>query len=286
MLVWLNDCVKIIAGGPQTLSYYPDDLLDDFGISSPNCVVKDGDTVYALSSQGQVFRMTKNAKDELSVYVGDLVQQFPENASYLTVYRNGLDNGLFIGNGSNTVMRYGLNSTAWSPVYKPVGGIGALGAVETSAGNYTLCAARATAAGFILGRDLTTYQDDGQNYSACFATIGSIVLSEPLEPLVPVYYVAGYFAAGGAVPTVSVMPNEITSASGPGFVTIFNPQEEPSLGSTPSSTLMAKQWNLYDAPALKTSLLMHHLQVKISFPAENFPSTIFGIALKHDRSDE
>ncbi|HEX3091218.1 MAG TPA: hypothetical protein VHW72_01280 [Candidatus Angelobacter sp.] len=286
MLVWLNDCVKIVAGGPQTLSYYPDDLLDGFGISSPNCVWKKDDTIYALSTTGQVCKITKDAKDELSVYVADLVQQFPENASYLTMHENGLDKGLFIGNGSNTVMRYGLNSSAWSPVYKPVGGIGALASIETTLGNYTLCAARATAAGWILGRDLTTYQDDGQNYSACFATIGSIVLSEPLEPLVPVYYVAGYFAAGGQIPTVSVMPNEISASSGPGFVTIFNPQDEPSLGSTPSSTLMAKQWNLYDAPALKTSLLMHHLQVKISFPAENFPSTIFGIALKHDRSDE
>jgi uncharacterized protein (DUF1330 family) len=285
LLVWLNDSVKIIAGGPQTLSFYPDDLLDNFGISSPNCVWKDGDTVYALSTQGQVMKLTKDAMDEVSVYVGDLVQQFKENVSYLTVLKNGLDKGLFIADGSTNVMRYGLTSTAWSTVYKPVGGIGALASIETSLGNYTLCAARATAAGFILGRDLTAYQDDGANYSACFATIGSIVLSEPLEPLVPVYYVAGYFAAGGQVPTVSVMPNEISASSGPGFVTINNPQDEPSLGATASSTLMAKQWNLYDAPALKTSLLMHHLQVKISFPQENFPSTIFGIALKHDQSD-
>jgi hypothetical protein len=283
MLVWLNDCIKIIAGGPQTLSYYNDDLLDNFGISSPNCVWRDGDTVYALSTTGQVFRMTKNAMDEVSVFIGDLVQQFPENLSYLTVHKNGLDKGLFISNGSSSVLRYGLTSQAWSPVYKPVGGIGALASIETTLGNYTLCAARASAAGFILGRDLTTFQDDGQNYSACFATIGSIVLSEPLEPLVTVYYVAGYFAAGGQVPTVQVMPNEISASTGPGFVTIMNPQDEPDMGATASTTLMAKQWNLYDAPQLKTSLLMHHLQVKISFAAENFPSTIFGIALKHDK---
>jgi hypothetical protein len=67
-------------------------------------------------------------------------------------------------------------------------------------------------------------------------------------------------------------------------VTINNPQDEPSLGATPSATIMGKQWNLYDS-MIGTSLLMHHLQVKISFPQENFPSTIFGVALKHDRSD-
>jgi hypothetical protein len=60
---------------------------------------------------------------------------------------------------------------------------------------------------------------------------------------------------------------------------------EPSLGATQSQTLSALQWNLYDLPNMKNSLLMHHLQVKISFPAENFASTIFGIALKHDQND-
>lgn len=285
LLVWLNDALKIIAGGPQTLSYYSTDLLDNFGISSPNAITKDGDTITALLTSGQVFSLNVSSKTELSAFIADIVQTFPENASYLAYHRNGLDNGLFLGDGSTNVLRYGLNNSAWSPTYKPVGGIRAMNSIETSVGNYTLCAARATAAGFILGRSLSSFQDDGQNYSACFATIGSIVLSDPLEPLVPVFYVAGYFAAGGLVPTVQVMPNEISSSTGPGFVTVNNPQDEPSLGATASTTLMGKQWNLYDA-LLSTSLLMHHLQVKISFAAENFPSTIYGIALKHDRSDE
>ena len=289
MLVWLNDAVKIIAGGPTTLSYYPDDLMENFGISSPDCVVKDGDTITAFTTSGQVFQLTENSKTEISVFIGDVVGGIPgqttgfsRSASYLALHRNGLDNGLFLGDGSASVLRYGTNVQAWSPVYKPVGGIKAIGSIETGAGTYTLCAGRATAGGYILGRDLSSVQDDGANYSACFATIGSIVLSEPLEPLVPVYYVAGYFAAGGAVPTVSVMPNEISAASGPGFTQINNPQDEPSLGATASTTMMAKQWNLYDS-FLPTSLLMHHLQIKISFPAENFASTIFGVALKHDR---
>jgi len=285
LLVWLEDAVKIITGGPTTLSYYSLDLLDNFGISSPNCVTKDGDTITALLTSGQVFSLNVNSKTELSAFIGDLVQAFPENASYLTTHRNGLDNGLFLCDGSANILRYGLNVQAWSPMYKPVGGIKALRSIETSVGNYTLCAGRATAAGFILGRDLTSVQDEGQNYTNCFVTIGNMVLSQPLEPLVPVYYVAGYFAAGGTVPAIAVLANEITGSTGPGFATIPYFQEEPPLGATPSTTLMQRNWNLYDIPSMRNSLLMHHLQVRISFPQENFASTIFGLALKHDTTD-
>lgn len=285
LLVWLNDALKIIAGGPQTLTYYPSDLLDNFGISSPNCLTKDGDTITALLTSGQVFSLNTTSKTELSAYIADIVQTFAENQSYLTTHRNGLDNGLFLGDGSTNVLRYGLNSQAWSTIYKPQGGIRALNSIETTVGNYTLCAGRATTAGFILGRNLTAFQDDGVNYSACFATIGNMVLSQPLEPLVPVFYVAGYFAAGGALPTISILPNEITGSSGPGFVTLPEAGDEPSLGATPSQTLMAKQWDVKLMPNFKNSCLMHHLQVKVSFPPENFGSTIFGVALKHDQSD-
>jgi hypothetical protein len=283
MLVWLNDSVKIIAGGPQTLSYYSDDLLEKVGISSPNCVQRDGDEIYALLTSGQVFKLDKESKVEISAFIADLAQQFPENASYLAVHRNGLDNGLFLGDGSASVLRYGLNVNAWSPVYKPVGGVKALNSIETSVGTYTLCAGRATAAGYILGRSVGTFQDDGANYSACYATIGNIVLSQPMEDLVPVYYVAGYFAKGGAIPTVSVLVNEINASSGTGFQTITDINDEPAIGAQASQTLLAKNWNLYSMLG-PNSLLIHHLQVKISFPQENFGSTIYGIALKHDQS--
>lgn len=282
LLVWLPSAVKFITGGPETLSFYDTDLLDNFGISSPNCVSKDGDTVRVLTTQGQIWRLDTQSKTEESNFIGDIIQGFSETNSYLTTHRNGLDNGAFISNGSDTVMRMGLNTEAWSPQYKPVNGIKALRSVETSIGNYTLCAARATAAGFILGRDLTSFQDEGQVYSKCFVTIGSIVLSPPLTELVPVYYVAGYFAPVGTIPTVSVLANEITGTSGPGFVVIPEPQDEPNYGATASVTILAKQWNLYVIQSMKNSLLMHHLQVRFDFPQEAAANTIYGMALKHD----
>lgn len=278
LLVWLSDSVKIIAGGPQTLSFFTVDLLANFGISSPNCVDKDGDTIRVITTQGQEFSLTVSDKTEDGNFVADLIQtDFAPAGSYITTHRNGLDSGVFIGNGTDTILRYGLNIGAWSTIYKPVGGIRALKSIETSVGKYTLCAGRATTAGFILGRDLTTNQDDSQNYSNCFATVGNIVLSAPLQELASVGWIGLYLAAVGSIPTVSILPNEISGTSGVGFIPIPNPVDE--LGMTPSTTLLSKLWSLSNQQTLKTSLLFHHMQVRIAFPAENFPNTIKVLSL-------
>lgn len=283
LIVWLTDAVKIIAGGPATLSFFSVDLLDNFGISSPNCVDKDGDTIRVITTQGQQFTLTVTAKDEDGAFVADLIAaNFTPNTSYITTHRNGLDSGVFLSNGESKVLRYGLNIGAWSPVYNVVAGVKAIRSIETSVGHYTLCAGRASAQGYILGRDLTTYQDDSANYANCYATIGNIVLSEPLQELVPVAWIAGYFAQTGTVPTVSVLPNEISGTSGIGFITLPDPVEEPPIGQSASTTLMAKRWSTSNQQIMLRSLLYHHMQVKIAFPQENAANTIKVLAFGPD----
>lgn len=278
LLVWLNNAIKIIAGGPATLSFFAVDVLQSMGISSPNCVDKDGDIIRIITTQGQQFTLTVSDRMEDGNFVADILgANFAPAASYITTHRNGLDSGVFLSDGSATVMRHGLNIGAWSPQYKPVGGIKALRSIETSTGKYTLCAGRASAAGFILGRDLTTVQDDGVNYSNCFATVGNITLSEPLQPLTNVDWICGYFAAVGSTPTVDILPNEISGTSGIGFLNLTDPVDE--LGAAPSTTLMAKRWSTTNTTQKKTSTLYHHLQVRISFPQENFANTIKLLAI-------
>lgn len=286
LLVFLADAIKMIAGGPQTLSFYPSDLLDTIGISSANCLHKDGDIIRIFTTQGQQMTLSTNEKTDDGNFIADQLQTFPPASSYLAVHRNGLDSGVFLGDGSTNMFRYGINIGSWSTIYKPVNGIKAIRSVETSTGIYTLCAGRATGGGFILGRNLTTFQDDGQNYSNCFATVGNFVLSEPGQTLVPVLYIAGFFAATGSIPAVSVLPNEISGTSGIGFIPVPNPQEEPNIGQTvPSSTLMAKLWNLKNVQTMKMSLQFHHLQVKIAFPPENKANTIKVLSLQHEEHE-
>jgi hypothetical protein len=37
VLVWGSDYISMALGGPQTLSFYPYDLLEGIGVNSPNC---------------------------------------------------------------------------------------------------------------------------------------------------------------------------------------------------------------------------------------------------------
>lgn len=285
LLVYLADRVGLVLGGPQTLTFYQYDLLTNFGVTSPNCLHQDAQTIYALTTQGQLWTMNGANRTEEGHYVADYIQNtFAPATSYLTMHRNGLDSGLFLSNGVDTALRYGTNIGAWSLPAKPVGGIGALRSVETSTGIYTLCAAPATAAGFILGRNLNTWQDNGNNYTNCFTTIGSITLSDLGEPLYPVQHIVGYFAAVGSKPVVDILPNEITANSGIGFINLPDTSPEPPIGQTnPSSTIKQYRYRVNMMNSSLASQLMHHLQIRITFPPENVPNSIIKLAVKPDQ---
>lgn len=291
MLVFLSDRVDIILGGPQTYSFYSQDLLKNFGLSNPNAMSQDGDSAHLLTTAGQFFQVGPG-RQELGSYVADLIQQtFNPTTAYVTVHRNGLDAGVFIGDGSANILRHGLNIGAWSTMAKPVNGIGAIQSIETTVGTYTLCAGRPTGGGYILGRNLNTWQDDSQNYTLCQATIGSISLSQPGAPLLPVHHIVAYFNAvgtltggGPSIPQMQIMPNEISSSVGVGFLTLPETVPEPPTGQTiPSQSLLQLRWPVNMVNSTFISQLMHHLQVRITFAPENAPNTVKSLAIKGDQ---
>lgn len=291
------DYFGLALGGPQTLAFYPLVILKNFGISSPNCLYQDGQTLYCLTTQGQLFVMTSGSKTNEGHYVSDFIAaNFPPASSYVTVHRNGNDVGLFMSNGSTTVLRDGINVGAWSVPYYPVGGVGALNSIETSVGKYSLCMGSNTTGGFIMARNLNAWADLGGNYTSTFSpnkvgiTIGSITLSGPGEGLAPVQHIVGYFDAAGLgnvvdQPTVAILPNEISGATGIGFITIPSDQvvpEPPPPAALVSTTLQSLRFpvNMMNSTA---SQYMHHLQVKITFPSTNAPHTIKALAIKFDQ---
>jgi hypothetical protein len=198
------DYFGLVLGGPYTLSFYPLVIEKNFGISSPNALYQDGQTLHALTTQGQLFEITSGGKTNEGHYVADFIaNNFPPASTYVTLHRNGLDSGLFLANGSTTVLRNGVNVGAWSVPYYPVGGIGALNSIETSVGTYSLCAAPTVEAGYIMARNLNSWQDAGGQYTSNFAldgcgiTLGNITLSGPGEPLSPLHHVILYADAAG-----------------------------------------------------------------------------------------
>jgi hypothetical protein len=294
LLVWGSDYLSMALGGPQTLSFFPYDLMKNFGVSSPNCVCHDGDTIYAFLTSGQLFMLNDSGKSETGNYIVDQLKSFAPASSYVSLHRNGTDSGVWIGDGSTNMFRYSLNIGAWSTEYKPVGGLGAFRSVETSVGVYTLCGGRTSGGGYILGRSLTSWQDDGQNYSNCFVTIGSITLTPPGATLVPVEHIVGYFDAVGSlgptydsagnptsptggptVPTVSILPNEQSATAGPGFIALGQPKSEYTTAQLQSSSMLSLRWDVDSMNVANlVSQWMHHIQVMISFPPENAPHTV------------
>jgi hypothetical protein len=319
LLVWGADYISMALGGPQTLSFYPYDLLKGVGIASPNALSQDGDTLSILTTQGRALQINLAGETEIGDYVSDQIEQiFQPATSYVATHRNGADNGFWLADGSSTLLRYGLKLQAWSTLYKPVGGMGAIRSIETSPGKYSLLAGRATGGGYILARSdgggnpaLVNRQDDGQNYSNCFVTIGNITLSQPGQKLVPLEHIVGYFDAAGTLgplgganqvkqangsfplggpsfPSVYILPNEVSSTSGIGFQQLLAGNDsgalpEPVDGAAPSTTLLQLRWPVSQMNGLNASQLMHHLQVKFVFAPENAPNTIKAMALMFEK---
>ena len=295
LLVWGADYVSMALGGPQTLSFYPYDLMKNFGISSPNCLAQDGDTISVISTAGQFWTLNVSGETETGNYVSDLIAgDFFPATSYVAYHRQGYDSGLWLGDGSTNLLRYGLTIGCWSTLYKPVGGIGALGSIETAVGVRTLLAGRAQGAGYILGRNLNDWQDDGQLYTGCTVTIGNISLSPLGAALIPVEHIALYCDAvgglatggGATIPSVEILPNEISSvpgsstSQGVGFVELTDPVSEYTTAANPSQSILALSWPTDSITQGTVTKLMHHLQVRISFPPENAPNTIKAMAIK------
>lgn len=296
LVVFGADYFGLALGGPQTLTFYPLVILRNFGISNPNAIYQDGQTLHCLTTQGQMYEITSNSKENEGHYVSDfLAANFPPASSYVTLHRNGNDVGLFLGNGSTTVLRNGTNIGAWSVPYYPVGGIGALASIETSIGTYSLCAAPTTAGGFIMVRDLDSWEDLGGEYTSTFApngvgiTLGSITLSGPGEALSPVQHIVGYFDAAGAngvvdVPAVAILPNEISAVNtATGFITLPETVPEPPPPTALVSTSLQQLRYPINMANSQASQYMHHLQIRVIFPSTNAPHTIKALAVKFDQ---
>jgi hypothetical protein len=289
LLVFLADKVCCVRGGPQTLSFYPDTIMTNFGVSSANCLFQDGQELYVLSTQGQIYSMSEGAKQNEGLRIADYIaNNFPTPSSYVTYHRNGNDVGLYLCNGTTQMLRFGPNVGGWSVPYYPVGGCTALNSVETSIGTYSLLTTNSS--GYILARNLSSWQDDGGTYTnptnpnTVYVNIGSITVSQAGEPLVPVQHIIGYFdTADGAQPSISILPNEIAD-TGLGWIAI--PPDaiipEPPYGALPSTTLQQLRYPINMCNSV-TSQFMHHLQIKIAFPSTNSPHTIKTLCIKFDQ---
>lgn len=275
LIVGLQDELWAIVGGPTTLSFYPQQILQNFGVLSPNCMIADGDTLYIYTSTQQLFQLTFSGQTEIGYPIADLLANtFTPTASYLAVHRNGPDEGLFISDGSANVMRYSIAKSIWCPLATVVGGISAIGSVQTQPGIHQLLAGTGVGSQSPLSRNTGAFTDGASSTYTAFATIGSIILS-PMGSagLTKIKsFVVASAKEGGTAPTLSVLPNEISGS----FTSIpFSNQDPYQLPATTTVDRKEYQWLGIQSPLPNA---MRHVQVKLSFIAEAEPGEIYALA--------
>jgi hypothetical protein len=302
LLVYLADRVAVILGGPETISFYSMDAFSNFGVSNSNAVFRDGSTIGQFTTQRQYAELQGPQKAEIGEHIGDyLSANFAAASTYATSHRDGLDVGTFLSNGVDQVLRFGPNVPSWSVPAFPTFGAGALRSIETSVGVYSLmlAAPNGGTANYLYARDLNSWGDggtyganNGTAYANCNVVIGSITLSQLGGRMFPLQHVVGYFDAAGtldhggpSIPTIWIMPNEISSTAGIGFVQLPEFVQEPPVGQNqPSKSLLALRWNVNMLNSQLASQYIHHLQLKVEFEPESAPNTIKAIAFGEDQT--
>lgn len=259
-----------IIRGLDSVTFYSQKFLSNFGLLNQNAIAQDGDILYVFTSQRQLFNMTGNGLEEAGFDIADQLNSFDPAASYLVLHRAGHDSGLFVCDGATNIFRYNLAKDCWSPKSQPTGGLSCIGSIQTTSGVQRLLVGRN--ASNIWYRNTATWADDGTAYTAS-GTIGSIVVSSigNLTDLTAILLERS--ADGGTDPTVSVLTNEISGS----FTALPNPVAEHPL--LPATTSLVAKRHYLKAAATPLPTQMHHLQVKVAFPTQNDHSELYTLAL-------
>lgn len=260
LVVHTSKDLEVILGGPQTLTFWPQPLLKNYGTLNSNYVDQDGDEIVFYSTQQQLWAISPSSKNEVGFHVAPtLAGLFPAASGYLAIHKSGQDQGLFICDGSANAMRYNMTAEAWDVKQTPSTGLGPIASIDLAVSPPVRTLVTA-AGGLILKRDTTSFSDNGSAYSA-FGIVGSIVLSQSGEPDANVESVFLTSAAVGTALAVSVLPNEISGS----FTSLINPVAEP-WRLPASSTITMQRWDWKSNTGAKAQLVKH-LQVKITMPA-------------------
>jgi hypothetical protein len=279
-LVFTVSDIYLIAGnGTATSPLFAYPYAEGIGLLSYNALAVNGTTIGFFSSDSQFIVIEPSGGfGEIGFPIGDLFEANnwnPQNV-YVTWHVSGSqDKAWYVADGSTGWFR--CNPTAapetgltWSPFATITGGVKAVRSIEVSPGVHKLLLGP-TGTGQILKRDLSTNADNGTPYTAFF-TIGSIVLAQPGQ-IAELAFITTDSKAIGTRPTVAVLLDEISGAFDQLTKFVSDPPDLPA-----SVTTYAQRFWFFD-DATQSPALCRHMQMKFSWPAENFPNEMLSLTL-------
>jgi hypothetical protein len=279
ILVFLSADVYAILGGPVFSTFFPSPMVPGVGLLHYNALDIHGGMTFLVTADRQFISMDPSGgAQRMGGPVADKIQNFNASTAYVTVHESGNDNAIFVSDGLTGWFRlnpsqFPNGTQVWSPFANITNGAGAVLSIEVTRGDHRLLVAGIGPNKPILQRDFTTWEDNGTPYT-CFATVGSFMLAQPGQ-IAGLTFVNVRAIRIGTTPLVSFLLNEIN-----GTFTDF-----PSAQPYP--------WQIYGATGAPTSIysnayyfrdtgdpaLAEHLQVKISFPAENVQNEVLTLSL-------
>jgi hypothetical protein len=279
ILVFLTSDVYAICGGPVFSTFFATPMVPGIGLLHYNALDVHGGVVYLFTSDNQFISMDPSGgAQRMGGPIADKLALFDSTKTFVTVHESGNDNAVFISDGEVGWYRlnpcqFPNNTQVWSLLGAATGGAGAVQSIEVTSGVHRLLVGGLGSSKHILMRDYTTYQDDGVPYTCSFI-MGSINLVSPGQ-IAGLTFVNLRATRVGTAPTCSFLLNEVSGS----FTTFPESQAYP--------------WQIYGATAQPTSLfsnayyfratgkpaLAEHMQVQVSFPAENFANEVLSLTI-------
>lgn len=243
--------------GIETFTFYAMPWLDNLGLASKRAVVVDGDTIYVFTTNKQLLAITGQQIVNVGYAIQDKLNDIDPTIASLTIHAGEVDGAaLYLSDGVDSMYRFSLTLQSWSPVATVASGITRVKSVETGSGAFALLTGKAS--NYIIKRDLTASTDDDVPYASWF-DLGSVLLAQPGRLVVVDALVVEHDKIGSDA-DVKARFNEVSGD----FQSLVPVPDPPEL--LPSSGLTALR---FYPQSSQVSWVCRHLQLRVSFPAED-----------------
>jgi hypothetical protein len=156
--------------------------------------------------------------------------------------------------------------------------VGRVKSLETAIGvNDLLIGTAFGSSNGIFRRNPSVWTDNGVAYSA-FATIGTMLVSEPGGAPQTFDHLAMQLQPRGTMPSIWVLNNELDPTVVP-FVELFAPVPDPT-NMPASQSIWSRRWYLKSAQVM-VPMVVQTVQVKVQFATENAKNEVLGVYLRN-----
>lgn len=257
----------VLSGAASSVNVFQDYPFGvNIGIGSYNAVDTYGNSIFVFTNDRRFLQIDPSSGvTDLGFPLGDIFYSSLNPSLVKVAYYVGgsQDTAVFLGDGSTGWYRCNpnqypeLSGPVWSPKAIITQGCQAIANIQTSPGVHSLLVGSASA-GTVLYRDLNTFSDNGEAYTA-FLSMGNIVLAQPNQ-LAEVESITTECKNVGTQPTIGVLLDEISGSFE--TLTIFT-NDPPEL--VPSTSLLSNRFYLNQGgdPAW-----CRHMQIKVTFATE------------------